>query len=74
MYKIVQSPLRIIAYDCVSKPSNHKAVMTEIKQESAQILYESEQSICLENGVCYLPNYFDMLVEQKLITLKKKYW
>jgi len=92
MYKIVQSPLRIIAYDCVSKPSNHKAYITEIRQESLQqinenlnILHESSNSckksiiketknvICTDDGVCYLPNYFDMLVEQKIIQLKEKY-
>lgn len=73
-YKYIKAPLIVITYDCVSKPSNHKAVMTEIKQESLQILHENAQAICLENGVCYLPNYFDMLIEQKVINLKKKYW
>jgi len=73
-YKKVKGPMIIITYDCVSKPSNHKAYMTEVKQESVTVLRESANAICTSDGICYLPNYFDMLVEQKLIDLKKKYW
>ena len=73
-YKKIKGPIIIITYDCVSKPSNNKALISEIKQESVQILRESVNTICTSDGVCYLPNYFDMLVEQKVINLKKKYW
>jgi len=74
-YKKVIGPMITICYDCVSKPSNHKAIMTEIKMEHAtQIIQESSQSICTEDGKCYLPNYFDMLVEQEIIKLKKRFW
>lgn len=67
---VVQSPLYIITFDAVSLPS-HKAALVnfgEMKFESKNILTEScSGTICLPNGVCYLSNYVDMLIETKVI-------
>ncbi len=80
---VVQSPLVIITYDLVSMPSHKIAVTDprEItfeglsKFKNKQIIYESLSGIqekpngliCTSDGVCYLPDYFDKLVEQGII-------
>lgn len=67
-HSVVKSPLTIIAFDAVSMPSHRSAVVDfkEMKFES-QMLFESKSgTICL-NGRCFMPNYFDKLVERKMI-------
>jgi hypothetical protein len=74
-FQLVMSPLICICYDAVSEPSNVKATIQEIRNESlVHVVHESKQLVCTSDGVCYLPNYFDQLVENKLINLRKKYW
>jgi hypothetical protein len=70
---IVKGPLLIISYDSVSLPSHTAAVVdfNECKFES-QMLVESQNLVC-HNGHCYLPNYFDKLVESKMITFFSKW-
>ena len=71
---VVQSPLYIITFDLVSNPSHKQAIVNfkEMKFESKNILTESSD-ICEKGGliccggVCYLPDYFDKLVESKVI-------
>jgi len=65
---IVQSPLYIITFDAVSLPSHKAAVVdfNEMKFESKNLLTESCGTVCY-NGICYLPDYFDKLVESKVI-------
>jgi hypothetical protein len=72
---VVQSPLYIICYDLVSLPSHRAAVvdMNEVRFESKRFLHESFRcndngTICTPDGKCYLPEYFDRLVESKIIT------
>jgi hypothetical protein len=67
---VVQSPLYIITFDAVSLPSHRSATVdfNEMRFESKNILSEScSGTICLPNGVCYLSNYVDMLIETKVI-------
>ena len=71
---VVQSPLYIICFDCVSLPSHKSAVVdfNEMKFESKQFLRESltcneSGTVCTLDGKCYLPNYIDMLIESKTI-------
>lgn len=66
-YNEVRSPLTIIAYDAVSMPSHKSAVVdfNEMKFEQ-HMLFESPSLICL-NGRCFMPDYFDKLVETKMI-------
>ena len=68
---VVQDPLYIITFDAVSLPS-HKAAtirLDEIKFESKNLLQEScnGKLVCTSEGVCYLADYFDRLVETKVI-------
>jgi hypothetical protein len=74
-FQLVMSPLICICYDAVSEPSNTKATIQEVRNEHlVQVVNESKNLVCTSDGHCYLPDYFDQLVESKLITLKKKYW
>jgi len=73
-FQEVLAPLIIISYDCVSEPSHNTATIQEIRNESVvRIIKESKQLICCSNGKCYLPNYFDELVERRIIKLVNKY-
>ena len=74
-HNIVRGPLVIIAYDAVSRPSHQAAIVNfnEVKFESAGILTESSNLICLKEGYCFLPNYFDKLVEKEIIRLRKQW-
>jgi hypothetical protein len=67
-YNVVKSPLTIIAFDAVSMPSHKSAVVdfSEMKFES-EMLFESPSGMICINGKCFLPNYFDKLVETKMI-------
>ena len=70
----VLSPMMIITYDCVSEPSHSTATIQEVKSESVvQIVKESNTLISCSNGKCYLPNYFDELVERGILKLTKRY-
>jgi hypothetical protein len=71
---VVTSPLFIICFDMVSLPSHKSAVVdfSEMKFESQRFLHESftcnsNGTICTPDGRCYLPNYIDMLIENKTI-------
>ena len=63
----VKSPLTIIAFDCVSMPSHKSAVVdfNEMKFES-RLITEKSGIVCLGDQ-CFLPQYFDKLVETKVI-------
>jgi hypothetical protein len=67
-YNEVKAPLTIICFDSVSNPSHKGAVVNfnEVRFESRMIT-ESPDMICC-NGYCFLPNYFDKLVEKQIIT------
>lgn len=73
-YQMVMAPLIMIAYDAVSEPSNARATIQEVRQENfVKILNESTNMIHCDNGKCYLPDFFDELVERKIINLADKY-
>jgi hypothetical protein len=65
---VVKSPLTIIAFDAVSMPSHRSAVVdfNEMKFEH-EVLFESPSGLVCVNGQCFLPDYFDKLVETKMI-------
>ena len=69
----VKSPLTIIAFDSVSMPSHKSAVVdfNEMKFE-AKLITEKAGLVCLGDQ-CFLPNYFDKLVERKVITFFEKW-
>ena len=66
---VVKAPLYIITFDSVSLPSHKSAVVdfNECRFESLNLIQESCGTICTPDGTCYLPNYFDKLVESKVI-------
>jgi len=64
-YKIVKGPLIIICYDLVTSPS-HKISRIDEQQVRFESIQENTNMICVD-GRCYLPNYFDKLVETKMI-------
>lgn len=72
-YNLVKGPLTIIAFDAVSQPSHKEAVVnfSEMRFESA-MLTESAGQICID-GRCFLPDYFDKLVESKIVTFFDKW-
>jgi len=72
-YNLVKGPLTIIAFDAVSQPSHKAAVVNfnEMRFESS-MLTENAGQICV-NGRCFLPNYFDRLIESKVITFFDKW-
>jgi hypothetical protein len=73
-YQEVLDPLIVICYDCVSEPSHNTATIQEIKNENViHIINESKQLIRCSNGKCYLPNYFDELIEKRILNLTTKY-
>jgi len=65
---IVQDPLYIIDYDLVSLPSHKGSTVNfdEMRFEHKSLISESKNCIC-SGGICYLPDYFDKLVESKAI-------
>jgi hypothetical protein len=71
----VMSPLMIICFDAVSDPSAKRATVQEIRNENiVRVIKESKQVVHCDNGQCYLTDYFDKLVESKMIQLRKRYW
>jgi len=73
-YNQVKSPLTIIAFDAVSMPSHRAAVVdfNEMKFEQ-NMLFESASGVVCMNGKCFMPNYFDKLVETKMINFFDKW-
>ena len=73
-FQEVMDPLIVICYDSVSEPSHNSATIQEIKNENViHIMNESKQLIRCSNGKCYLPNYFDELIEKRILRLTQKY-
>lgn len=72
-HSTVKSPLTIISFDSVSLPSHAAAVVdfNEMKFES-HMLTERAGIVCY-NGRCFLPDYFDKLVETKCIKFFNKW-
>jgi len=69
----VQDPLVIIAYDSVSLPS-HKAAVVDFNEMrfEGHMLTENNNMVCYQ-GRCFLPNYFDKLVETRVIQFFNKW-
>ena len=77
-YNEVIGPMHLISYDAVSTPSHAEAVVNfnEVNfMESINLLKESldGKTICTSDGVCYLTEYFDKLVEQKIVKFTKRW-
>jgi hypothetical protein len=79
-HSIVKGPATIISYDAVSQPSHSSATVSfdemvfenNIYQPDGKIITEScniqeGQDVTCVNGVCFLNEYFDKLIETKRI-------
>ncbi len=74
-YQKVLPPLIIITWDCVQQPSHKRASIQEVHEEQlVRVVNESKNLIETNKGICYLPNVFDNLVENKIVNLYKRYW
>lgn len=73
-HNVVKSPLTIIAFDAVSMPSHKSAVVdfNEMKFEQDVLVERSSGVICV-GGKCFMPDYFDRLVESKIITFFERW-
>jgi len=71
-YNQVEGPLTIVAFDSVSQPSHKSAIVNfnEVKFENTNMLIENYREtknlICINNQ-CFLPNYFDKLVQKNIL-------
>jgi hypothetical protein len=67
-HNVVKSPLTIIAFDAVSMPSHRAAVVdfNEMKFEQS-MLFENQSGLVCVGGRCFIPDYFDKLIETKII-------
>jgi hypothetical protein len=67
-HNVVKGPLTIISFDAVSMPSHKGAVVdfNEMKFEINSLMESSSGMICVD-GKCFMPDYFDKLVETRVI-------
>jgi len=74
-YSVVRGPLTIIAFDAVSLPSHRSAVVdfNEMRFEHAVLTENQDTKAICYNGRCFMPDYFDKLVETKVITFVKRW-
>ena len=71
-YNLVKGPLYIVTYDLVSNPS-HKVAKVDEQQVRFEMVQESASKMVCINGQCYLPDYFDKLVETKVVNFMKRW-
>lgn len=86
-YFKVLGPLNTVTWDSVSHPSHAEARLVRvtessyngIKEDAIKILTENckyeevNGMICTKEGICYLPNAFDRLVEKRVINITNKF-
>ena len=66
-HQMVLAPLVVICWDSVQNQSHKKASIQEVHQESVKVINESNGIVQCSNGVCYLANSLDQLIESKII-------
>jgi hypothetical protein len=67
-HNLVKGPLQIVAYDAVTMPSHKAAVVNfgDMRFEQASLLECNNGVVCVGNK-CFVPDYFDKLIETKMI-------
>lgn len=67
-HNVIKSPLTIISFDAVANPSHKSAVVDfkEMKFEQNMIFEQANGTVCA-GGKCFLPDYFDKLIETNMI-------
>ena len=74
-HSVVKSPLTIISFDAVSMPSHKSAVVdfNEMKFEQTALNESSQSGVVCVGGKCFMPDYFDKLVERKVVTFFERW-
>ena len=82
-YFEIGGPLHVVTWDSVSFPSHKEAQLIQVNEnvnkslmESASMVNYKENNngmICTSEGICYLPNDFDELVERRVLMLNNKF-
>jgi hypothetical protein len=74
-HNVVKSPLTIISFDAVSMPSHKSAVVdfNEMKFEQTMLNESSQSGVVCVGGKCFMPDYFDKLVESRMITFFERW-
>jgi hypothetical protein len=67
-HNLVKGPLQIVAYDAVSMPSHKAAVVNfgDMRFEQSALMECTNGVVCVGNK-CFMPDYFDKLIETKMI-------
>lgn len=71
-YNLVKGPLYIVTYDLVSNPS-HQIAKVDAQHVRFESITENTNGLVCVNGQCYLPDYFDKIVETRMIKFFKKW-
>ncbi len=73
-HNVVKSPLTIISFDAVSQPS-HKAAIVDFNEMKFEYstLFESKSGVVCIGDRCFMPDYFDKLVEMKVVQFFKRW-
>jgi len=81
----VLAPLTSISWDVITHPSHEIAKMIKLREsdcenikeeaqhifsEMATVIYEDDHMICTNEGVCYLPNEFERIINGRIKELK----
>lgn len=69
-YNLVKGPLQVVAYDAVSMPSHKSAVVdfNEMRFEQKSLMECADSGIVCVGNKCFMPDYFDKLIETKMIS------
>jgi hypothetical protein len=73
-HNLVKGPLQIVAYDAVSMPSHKAAVVNfgDMRFEQQSLIECTSGVVCVGNK-CFMPDYFDKLVESKMIEFHSRW-
>ncbi len=73
-HNLVKGPLQIVTYDAVSLPSHKAAVVNfgNMRFEQASLNECANGVVCVGNK-CFMPDYFDKLVESKMVEFHNKW-
>ncbi len=73
-YNEVKAPITIISFDAVSNPSHKSAVVNFNEMTFEQnMLVESKNGLICVGDRCFVPEYFDKLVESKIINFFERW-
>lgn len=74
-HNLVKGPLQVVAYDAVSMPSHKSAVVdfNEMRFEQESLLECAKSGIVCVGTKCFMPDYFDKLIETKMVRFYERW-